>query len=70
MLHYYGKHKEQSPQRKPIRNRKRYEVVDAGTGERFGNHTYTEAVARVQIMRRNWNYRKVFTVQLKKEETA
>lgn len=41
----------------------RYQVVDAGTGDRFGNHTYAEACSRAQVMRRNWNYKKVFVVE-------
>lgn len=43
----------------------RFEVVNKRTGERFGNHTYNEAVARAQAMRRNWNYKEVFTIEAK-----
>ncbi len=42
---------------------KRYEVVDKSTGDRFGNHTYSEACARAQVMGRNWQYKKVFSVE-------
>jgi hypothetical protein len=42
---------------------KRYEVVDKGTGDRFGNHTYAEACARAHVMARNWQYKKVFAVE-------
>jgi hypothetical protein len=42
---------------------KHYEVVDKGTGDRFGNHTYAEACARARVMCRNWNYKKVFVVE-------
>jgi hypothetical protein len=42
---------------------KRYEVIDVATGDRFGNHTHAEAVARAQIMRRNWQYKKTFVVE-------
>lgn len=45
---------------------KRYEVVDAETGDAFGNHTYPEVVSRAMTMRRNWNYRKQFTVRERK----
>jgi hypothetical protein len=43
--------------------KRRYEVVDAITGDCFGNHTFTEAVARAQVMRRNWNHQKQFLVK-------
>jgi hypothetical protein len=45
----------------------RYVVEDVGTGDQFGNHTYAEACARAQIMRRNWNYKKVFVVKEKSQ---
>lgn len=41
----------------------RYEVVDLASGERFGNHTYSEAVARSRVMARNWQYKKQFAVE-------
>jgi hypothetical protein len=42
---------------------KRYVVEDVATGDRFGNHTYAEACARANAMKRNWNYNKVFVVK-------
>lgn len=40
----------------------RYEVVNWRTGERFGNHTFTEAGARARTMERNWQYKERFGV--------
>ena len=51
---------EMSRDRQPIR---RYEVVEPATGDRFGNHTLSEAAARGRLMTRNWNYKKVFVVE-------
>jgi len=42
---------------------KRYEVVDKATGYCFGNHTLAEAKARADVMKRNWNYKKIFEVK-------
>ena len=44
---------------------KKYEVVNVRTGERFGNHTYDEALSRARIMARNWLYREKFEVREK-----
>ncbi len=44
-------------------NEERYEVVNIRTGEYFGNHTYAEAVARAQVMTRNWSYKENFRVR-------
>jgi hypothetical protein len=40
----------------------RYAVENVRTGERFGNHTYAEAVARAAAMTRNWGYAEHFRV--------
>lgn len=41
---------------------RKYEVVNARTGERFGNHTHAEAITRAHVMARNWLYREKFEV--------
>lgn len=41
---------------------KRYCVENICTGEQFGNHTYNEAVTRMNIMIRNWLYKEKFKI--------
>lgn len=41
---------------------KRYCVLNIRTGECFGNHTYSEAVVRMNMMTRNWSYKEKFRV--------
>ena len=41
----------------------RFVVEDVETGDRFGNHTYSQACSRAAAMTRNWLYKKKFVVR-------
>lgn len=43
--------------------RERWTIVDKLTDLQYGNHTYAEAVSRMEAMRRAWQYKKIFTVE-------